>query len=204
MHAFLNSGCFFPKYAAKARGFVTIKKKGGIFNKMRFSLFRVVSGVLQFFAWVWMILLLVAGIIIVAVPIPWESLNYYGMDYNLQMGLYIFGWARWGVFIGMIVSALIGWAALMAIAGMLRLLISIETNTYQSANRAPLAYPPPAYMAPPMPSPSVYAPSPIPPAAPTLGVVPPPAAPTYPYSNCGAELLPGDKFCQNCGAKTTT
>ncbi|MEI6510109.1 MAG: zinc ribbon domain-containing protein [bacterium] len=160
-------------------------------------MFRVVSGVLQFFAWVWMILLLVAAIIIVAVPIPWESMNYYGMDYNLQMGLYIFGWARWGVFISLLVSAVIGWAAMMAIAGMLRLLISIETNTYQSANRAPLAYPPPAYAPQPVPAPAVYASPP----APTMGVVPPPAAPTYPCNNCGAELLPGDKFCQNCGAK---
>lgn len=170
---------------------------------MRFSLYRVVTGVLQFFAWIWMILLLVAAICIVAIPIPWESLNYYGADYNLQMGLYIFGWARWGAFIGLIICALIGWAAMMAIAGMLRLLISIETNTYQSANRAPLAYPPPAYITSPMPTPSVYAPPPIPPAAPTIGVVPLTAAPTFPCSNCGTELQPGEKFCQNCGAKTT-
>jgi hypothetical protein len=177
----------FPKLPAKTRGSGTIQEKGGVFDKMRFSLFRVVSGVLQFFAWVWMILLLAAAIIIVAVPIPWESMNYYGMDYNLQMGLYIFGWARWGAFIGLVVGAVIGWAAMMAIAGMLRLLISIETNTYQSANRAPLT----------------YAPSPIPPSAPTLGVVPPPATPTFPCTNCGAQLLPDDKFCQNCGAKTS-
>ncbi len=171
-------------------------------NKMRFSLYRVVSGVLQFFAWVWMVLLLVAAIIIVAVPIPWESLNYYGMDYNLQWGLYIFGWARWGAFIGLIISAVIGWAAMMAIAGMLRLLVSIETNTYQGANRAPLAYPPPAYITPPMPTSPVYATTPFPPSAPTLAVVPPAAAPSFPCSNCGAELQPGDKFCQSCGGKT--
>jgi hypothetical protein len=158
---------------------------------MRFSLYRIVSGVFQFFSWVWLILLLVAAILVVAVPLPYMNMVPYGSDYTTQLSLYVLGYARWGIFVGLIVVALIGWAGMMAFAGILRVLISIETNTFLASNR-PFAYGPPVVP---------YPPAPVP--APTYAVPPPPplqpVPPSIPCPNCGAPLQPGDKYCQSCG-----
>lgn len=91
---------------------------------MRFGLFRFVSGVLQVFAWIVLIVGVILAIFSLAVP-DYYWLNYYStmpMRAGNLMGMRILG------FLIFLVGAISTWAFLLTVAGILVVLISIDHN----------------------------------------------------------------------------
>ena len=170
---------------------------------MRFPLYRFVSGLLQVFAWIVLILAIVAAILLVAVPQEWiQNVQF---EWQGQAYMMTIPWTgvRWGGFFGLMLGGIVGWVSIIALAGVLRLLTAIEENTFRGRPTVPPyvppAYVPPAYVPPP---PAMVPVSTVPPVA-VSSTVPPSssAATAATCTNCGAPLKGADTFCQSCGKK---
>jgi len=99
---------------------------------MRFSLYHFVSGVLQVLAWLTLVLCVVFAIIVVASPYNgWYT--YYGSGMMEPMGPGAMAGMRWVLFVGLLIGGIASWAGLLAMAGILQLLISIDENTHPRA-----------------------------------------------------------------------
>lgn len=90
---------------------------------MKFSLYRFVSGVLQVFAWIILVVCVIMAIVVVASP--GYSWVYY---YNMPMGAADMMGMRWVGFLALLLGGISGWAFLLAVAGILTVLISIDQN----------------------------------------------------------------------------
>jgi hypothetical protein len=166
---------------------------------MRFPLFRFVSGLLQVFAWIVLILAIVAAILLVTVPQEWIQ----NVQFEHQGQTYMMTIPRWGGFFGLMLGGIIGWVSILALAGVLRLLTAIEENTFRGRPTVPPyvppAYVPPAYVPPP---PAMAPVSTAPPVA--ISSTAPPsssAVAAATCTNCGTPLKEADTFCQSCGKK---
>ncbi len=92
---------------------------------MKFGLFRFASGVLQVLAWVILVVCLVMAIVALAAPMN-------GWMHNIQfpqgMGPENIRAMRWVAFLFFIIGGFAGWAVLLTFAGILSVLISIESG----------------------------------------------------------------------------
>ena len=166
---------------------------------MRFPLFRFVSGLLQVFAWIVLILAIVAAILLVTVPQEWiQNVQFERLGQTYMMTI-----PRWGGFFGLMLGGIIGWVSILALAGVLRLLTAIEENTFRGRPTVPPyvspAYVPPAYV------PPLVAMAPVSTAPPVaVSSTAPPfssAEAAATCTNCGTPLKESDTFCQSCGKK---
>lgn len=92
---------------------------------LKFGLFRFASGVLQVLAWVILVVSLVMAIVALAAPMN-------GWMHNVQfpqgMGPENIRAMRWFAFIFLIIGGFAGWAVLLTFAGILSVLLSIESR----------------------------------------------------------------------------
>jgi hypothetical protein len=98
---------------------------------MRFPLYRFVSGLLQVFAWIVLVLAIVAAILLVAVPQEWIQNVQFEWQGQAYMMTIPWNGVRWGGFFGILLGGIIGWVSILALAGVLRLLTAIEENTFR-------------------------------------------------------------------------